>query len=128
TEVVIKREALKLTDPKVYRVSMHLQAARTLPLTAPVDGWVRTVNTKPQQKVVPQAEVVRLDDRRSELLLKRAKAGLQAAQLEKKLAQGKGDADLVALSEARLEGAQADVDIAQMDLDRLVIRAPFQGE
>src|SRR5262245_59484789 len=63
TEVVIKREALKLTDPKVYRVSMHLQPARSLPLTAPIDGWVRTVSTKPQQKVVQQAEAVRLDDR-----------------------------------------------------------------
>lgn len=127
-EVVIKREALKLTDPKVYRVSMHLQAARTLALTAPVDGWIRSVAAKPQQKVVQQGEVIRLDDRRAELVLKRARSGLQAAQLEKKIAQTKADADQVALAEARLEGAQVDVDLAQMDLERFVIRAPFNGE
>lgn len=127
-EVVIKREALKLTDPKAYRVSMQLQAARTVALTAPVDGWVRTVAVKSQQKMNQQGEVIRLDDRRSDLLLKRARAGLQAAQLEKKIAQSKGDADQVSLTEARLEVAQADVDLAQMELDRLIIRAPFNGE
>ena len=36
-EVVIKREVLKLTDPRSYKASMHLEAARTLDLTAPVD-------------------------------------------------------------------------------------------
>jgi RND family efflux transporter MFP subunit len=127
-EVVIKREVLRLTDPKVYRVSMHLQPARSLILTAPIDGYVRGVSAKPQQKLNQQAEAVRLDDRRSELVLKRAKAGLLAAQLEKKIAQGKGDADQVALAEARIEAAQADVELAQLDVDRLVIRAPFNGE
>lgn len=127
-EVVIKREALKLTDPKVYRVSMHLQAVRTLALTAPVDGWVRTVSVKPQQKLTQQAEAVRLDDKRYELLLKRSSAGVQAAVLERKIAQGKNDVDLVALAEARLEGAQADLELAKMELERLVIRAPFNGE
>src|SRR5262249_50446291 len=49
-EVVIKREVLKLTDPRTYRVSMHLEAVRALDLTAPVDGYVRTVTAKPGQK------------------------------------------------------------------------------
>jgi RND family efflux transporter MFP subunit len=127
-EVVIKREALKLTDPKVYRVSLHLQPGRSLVLTAPVDGYVRTVSAKSQQKLNQQSEAFRLDDRRSELLLKRAKAGLEAAKLEKKIAQSKGDMDQQALAEARLEAAQSDVDLAQLELDRLVIRAPFTGE
>src|SRR5438105_3506851 len=35
-EVVIKREALKLTDPRTYKTSMHLEAVKTVDLTAPV--------------------------------------------------------------------------------------------
>src|SRR6516164_2579416 len=48
-EVVIKREALKLTDPRTYSVSMHLDAVRAVELTAPVDGYVRSVSAKPGQ-------------------------------------------------------------------------------
>lgn len=127
-EVVIKREALKLTDPRTYRVSMHLQAARTVELTAPVDGYVRAVAAKPGQKLKVQGEVVRLDDSRAAIVLKRAKANLLAFQIEKKLAQAKNDADLTALADARLEAAQADADLAQFESERLVVRGPFNGE
>lgn len=127
-EVVIKREALKLTDPKVYRASLHLQAARTLVLTAPADGVVRTVTAKPGMKLNQQAETIRLDDSRQSLVLKRAKALLQAAKLEKQISQTKSDSDLTGLAEARLEAAQTDVEIAQLELDGLIVRTPFNGE
>lgn len=127
-EVVIKREALKITDPAVYKATMHLDPARSLELTAPTDGVVRTVSAKPGQKVKQQAEAIRLDDSRAALVLKRAKANLQAAQLEKKLAQAKANADEVALAEARLEAAGAEVDLAQLEADQLIVRAPFNGE
>ncbi len=127
-EVVIKREALKLTDPRSYRVSMHLHALRTVDLTAPVDGYVRAVVAKPGQKLKVQGEVIRLDDSRAAIVLKRAKANLLAFQIEKKLAQAKNDADLTALADARLEAAQADLDLAQFESEKLVIRGPFNGE
>lgn len=127
-EVVIKREALKLTDPRSYRVSMHLDAVRTVELTAPVDGYIRAVPAKAGQKLKVQGEVIRLDDSRAAIILKRAKANLQAFQIEKKLAQAKNDADLTALAEARLEAAQADLDLAQFESERLVVRGPFNGE
>ena len=106
------REALKLTDPKVYRASLHLQAARTLVLTAPADGVVRTITAKPGSKLNQQGETIRLDDHRQTIVLKRAKALLQAAKLEKQIAQTKADNDLTGLAEARLEAAQADVELA----------------
>ena len=127
-EVKIKREALKLTDPRTYKASMHLDAVRTVDLTAPVDGNVRTVTAKPGQKFKAQGETVRLDDARALLVLKRARANLQAAQVEKKLAQAKSDGDLSLLADARLEAAQADLDLAQLEADQLVVRAPFNGE
>src|SRR5579872_4535708 len=127
-EVVIKREALKLTDPRTYKASLHLEAVRTIDLTAPTDGWLRTVSAKAGHKIKEQGEALRLDDSRALLVLKRARANVQAAQVEKKLADGKGDADLVALAEAHLEAAQADLELAQLEADRLVVRGPFNGE
>ena len=127
-EVVIKREALKLTDPRTYSASMHLDAAKTVDLTAPSDGYIRTVSAKPGQKIKAQSEAVRLDDTRAALVLKRARANVQAAQIEKKLAQAKTEADLAALAEARLEAAQADLDLAQAESEMLIVRGPFGGE
>lgn len=127
-EVIIKREVLKLTDPRTYKASMHLDAVRTVELTAPVDAYVRGVSAKPGQKLKVQGEAVRLDDGRAAHVLKRARANLQAAQIEKKLAQAKGDSDVAALADARLEAAQADLDLAQHESDQLVVRSPFNGE
>jgi multidrug efflux pump subunit AcrA (membrane-fusion protein) len=127
-EVVIKREVLKLTDPRSYKASMHLEAVRTLDLTAPVDGYLRTVSAKPGQKLKTQGEVARLDDARAVLFVKRARANVQAAQIERKLAQAKNDADLTALAEARLEAAQADLELAQLEAEQLVVRGSFNGE
>jgi multidrug efflux system membrane fusion protein len=107
---------------------MHLDAVKTVDLTAPVDGYVRGVSAKAGQKIKAQSEAVRLDDSRAALVLKRARANQQAAQIEKKLAQAKNDADLVALAEARLEAAQADLDLAQAESEMLIVRGPFNGE
>ncbi|MGE5194728.1 MAG: efflux RND transporter periplasmic adaptor subunit, partial [Deltaproteobacteria bacterium] len=127
-EVVIKREVLKLTDPRTYKASMHLDAVRNLDLTAPVDGYVRTISVKPGQKLKAQGEAVRLDDARAALVVKRARANVQAAQVEKKLAQAKNDADLTALADARLEAAQAEFDLAHLEAEQLVVRGSFNGE
>jgi multidrug efflux pump subunit AcrA (membrane-fusion protein) len=81
-EVVIKREVLKLTDPRTYRVLMHLEAVRALDLTAPVDGYVRTVTAKPGQKLKTQGEAVRLDDARAALVVKRARAKISWPSLK----------------------------------------------
>lgn len=127
-DVVIRREAIKLTDPQVYRIPLQLSAGKLLELTASADGQVHVVHVKPGQKVAKETEAFRLDDARSTLALRRAKANLQAAKVEKKIAESKKDDDLTALADARLEAAQAEVELAQLDVDRHVIRAPFAGE
>lgn len=127
-DVVIKREALKILDPQAYKVPLQLTSVKKLELIAPADGHIRAVSVKPGQKVSKETETFRLDDSRLSLVLRRAKANLQAAKIEKKLAQAKNDADLSALAEAKLEAAQADLELAQLEVDRQVIRAPFAGE
>lgn len=125
-DVVIKREAIALVDPKTYKVPLRLSPIKSIDLTAPIDGFVRNISIKPAQKATKEAEALRLDDARAALELKRAKANLTAAKIEKKVA--KSDADLIALADAHIEAAQAAVDLAQFDADRLIVRIPFNGE
>jgi membrane fusion protein, multidrug efflux system len=127
-EVVIKRAALSLLDPRTYRASMHLAPARRVDLTAPADGVIRSVAVRPGQKAKQQMEACRLDDARAVLVQKRAKALLAAAEAERKAAEAKGDAGLVALADARRDAAVAEVEIANHDWERLVVRVPFEGD
>jgi RND family efflux transporter MFP subunit len=127
-EVIVKREAIQVIDQREYKAALHLDPIRKVDLVAPSDGTVLTLLVKPGQKVKPQTEAARMDDSRAALLLKRARAELQAMTLEEKIAQSKGDADLAAAATARVEAAKADVELAEQGIDRLVVRAPFSGE
>lgn len=123
--VVIKREALTLIDPKVYRVSLQLRPAREVLLTAPNDGIVRSVSLAPGDRADAQAEALRLDSREEELLLEEAKARYKVAQLEDQRARSQGDAEL---STARLAVAKAALDVAVFRVERNSIRVPFTGQ
>lgn len=127
-EVVIKREAVAIVDPKSYKLGLQLVPIKSLELTAPADGHVKSISAKLGAKILKDAEMVRMDEARSAIVLKRTKAELQAARIEKKRAQAKNDADDVALADAKLEAAQADADLAQLDAERLIVRATFNGE
>jgi RND family efflux transporter MFP subunit len=124
-EVQIAREAIQITPAAQYRRHLSLSPIRTLEVPAPVDGYVRTIAQKLGATPGKESELIRLDDARAQLVLKAAKARLQAAQVEKKLAK---DADQQAMADARIEEAESEVALAQMDSERLIIRAPFAGE
>lgn len=126
-EVVIKREAITIVSSDVYKVPLQLHPGKLLDLTAPLNGVVRSVTAQPGQKLAKEADPIRLDDARPNLILRRAKAQVQAATIERKMAQAKNDSDSIALADARLEAAQADFDLAQSDVNRAIIRAPFAG-
>ncbi|MFM8582616.1 MAG: hypothetical protein ACKOFW_14055, partial [Planctomycetaceae bacterium] len=104
-EVVLRREALDLRDPSEFRIPLSLSANRTVDLVAPVDGIVRVVSATPGSAVRDKAEVIRFDDARAQLVLKRTAALHKAAQVEKQIAQGRGDGPALNLAEARLEAA-----------------------
>ncbi|MFM8582285.1 MAG: efflux RND transporter periplasmic adaptor subunit, partial [Planctomycetaceae bacterium] len=44
------------------------------------------------------------------------------------IALGRGDGPALTLAEARLEAAQAELDLATFDADQLIVRAPFAGD
>ena len=127
-EVVLRREALDLRDPAEFRIPLSLSANRTVELVAPVDGVVRVVSATPGSALRDKAEVIRLDDARAQLILKRTAALHKAAQVEKQIAQGRGDGPALNLADARLEAAQAELELANFDADQLIVRAPFAGD
>ena len=126
--MIIKREALKLIDPQHYKVPMYLAPVRQVNLAAPVASTVQQINIHLGQREGKGAEAFRLDNSYAMLVVRKARANLQAARIEKKLADNKKDADLQALADARIEAAQADVELADLDSQRLVVRMPFTGQ
>ena len=126
--VTIRREAMVLGDPKAQNIPLRTEPAKQLEITAPLDGFVRQVHFKAGDKAQAQSEAIRFDDSRQRLLLERAKANFQAAKIELKIAGAKKDADLTALAEARVEAAQADLKLAEQEVDQLQVKIPFAGE
>ncbi|MBX3437969.1 MAG: biotin/lipoyl-binding protein [Planctomycetaceae bacterium] len=124
SHVVIEREPLLLKPPETYRVSLQLEPARKVELTANTDGVVRSILIPSGAEAREQAEIIRLDSRERLLELDRAKAAFQAAQIEQRAAgQGTGKE----LADARLQIAKVDLDLAQFRLDQTILRAPFGG-
>lgn len=122
-QVIVRREAVQLLPPEGYRVRLALQASKAIDLVAPVDGMVRVISARQGDSVREKTEVIRLDDTRQQLVVKRAEARLKGAQLEKQQA----DAAKSALAEAHLEEAQAELALATYDAEQAVVRAPFGG-
>ena len=126
--IVIKRRALVLEDPRTYQVPLRLEPAKSIALIAPVDGIVQSVHVKPGDQLPSQGDVIRMDDQRTELLIRKAKAEVTARELERKLAQSNGgSADAVALAEANLEAAKAAYDLAELEHQKMIVRGGFAG-
>jgi multidrug efflux pump subunit AcrA (membrane-fusion protein) len=122
-QVIVRREAVQLLPPDGYRVRLSLESAKAVDLVAPCDGIVRVISAREGEAVRDKTEVIRLDDTRQQLVVRRAKARLKAAQAEKQQANGAQ----MAIQEARVEEGEAEVALATYDADQTVIRTPFGG-
>lgn len=125
--VVIHRRMVRLTPPDAYRLAFSLRASRQLTLSAGFEGKVERTAVSQGQKVTPQTELVAIDSKRLELLHRKALAGVQVAEAELRLARIDGNADRIALGEARVELAQADLDLIKFDKNQTSFRAPFEA-
>ncbi len=125
-QIVIKREGVQLIDPQKYRINFSLVPKSRVELVAPADGVIRSITQKAGAKVAGQSEILRLENTRAKLQLDRAKALFKAATLEQK--SGDGSESAKAISDAKLEAAKAELDLAQLVFDQTSIRAPFDGE
>lgn len=122
-QVIVRREAVQLLPPEGYRVRLALESAKAVDLVAPTDGIVRVISGRQGEAVREKTEVIRLDDSRQQLVVRRAKARLKAAQAEKQQASGNQQA----IAEARVEEAEAEVALATYDAEQAVVRTPFGG-
>ena len=126
--VQIKREAMKLIDPKTYHVGLHLEPVESLALAAPMDAVVSSVAVQSGQKVDAQVEVVRLDKTELDLQVERAKADVRATTVELRKAKAGKDADAIELAEARHAATEAILKLAQHRLDRIAVRTPMAAQ
>jgi len=113
---------LELTMPERYQVTEVLEPIRRVTLIAPVDGVIRSIDSRLGSMVGESQEVAQLDRAVASLRLK-----LATAELNEKQALQKSSKPDPEVTKAQLEAAEARVALAQIDLDRCTLRAPFAG-
>jgi len=113
---------LELTMPERYRVTEVLEPIRRVTLVAPADGVIRSMETRLGAMVRESDEVAQLDRTEASVRLKMA-----AAEVKEKQALLKSSKPYLDVYQAQLEAAEARVELAQLELARCTLRAPFAG-
>jgi hypothetical protein len=121
TSATIESVPLDLTMPERYHINSVLEPVRLVSLVAPCDGLVRSLDARPGAMYREGQELAQLDRSEAAARLKIASAELKAKAKEP--ASGTGLEPL----KAQIEAAEARVELAQLELDRLTLRAPFAG-
>jgi len=126
--------SLQIAEPVTRMISVYGQTepARTVEISAETDGRVVAVEAVRGRQVKNGEVIVRLDTRDRRARLAQAEASVNEArtsyeaQLE---LQGEGYVSETQIAEsiAKLETAEAELTRARLDLDYMVIRAPFDG-
>ncbi len=122
TSATIESVPLELTMPERYHVTSVLEPLRRIELIAPADGVVRSLEVRPGATVRETQEMAQLDRAEAMARLKIAQAVVKEKQALLKRS-GSGDA----VDQAQVEAAEARAELAQLELDRLTLRAPFAG-
>ena len=115
--------------PTTYRVVAPARAEGAVQrvIAAPADGFVRTVSVRPGEAVRADDVLVQLEDQ--DLKLEREKWQSEIAQLDKqhREAMSKDDAALIVVAGSKLEQARSQLALAQVQLARSALKAPFDG-
>ncbi len=115
--------------PMPYRVvaSARVEGEAQRVIAAPVDGFVRSVAARPGEAVRAEQVIVQLDDR--DLQLQREKWDSEIAKLDKQYrdALSKDEAAAIVVASSKLEEARTQLELAQRQLERTALRAPFDG-
>lgn len=122
TSARIEAIPLELTMPERYRVIEVLEPIRKVALVAPRDGLIRSIEARLGAVVRDSVEVAQLDRTEAAARLKMA-----IAEQHEKQALLKNNRDSSEVYQAQVEAAEARVELAQLELDRCTLRAPFAG-
>jgi multidrug efflux pump subunit AcrA (membrane-fusion protein) len=120
TSARLEAVPLELTMPEHYQVTEVLEPIRRLTLIAPADGLIRTIEVRVGSTVAESQEVAQMDRTAAALRLKLAMAEVKEKQGELKAANPSAD-----VLRAQIEAGEARVEMAQLELDRCTLRAPF---
>jgi multidrug efflux pump subunit AcrA (membrane-fusion protein) len=108
--------------PDRYQVWSVLEPIRRVTLVAAADGVIRSLDARPGGVVRESQELAQLD--RTEA---NAKLKIASAEMKEKQALLKSNKTYEVIYQAQLEAAQARAELAQIELDRCTLRAPFAG-
>jgi multidrug efflux pump subunit AcrA (membrane-fusion protein) len=122
TAARIESVPLELTMPERYHVSEVLEPIRKVTLVAAADGLIRSTEGRLGEVVRESQEIAQIDRAESAAKLKMA-----TAELHEKQALLKSNKNSSDVYQAQVEAAEARVELAQLDLDRCTLRAPFSG-
>ena len=115
--------------PTTYRVvaPARVEGAVQRVIAAPVDGFVRAVAVRPGELVHADQVMLQLEDQ--DLTLEREKWQSEIAQLDKQYreALSKDEAAQIVVAGSKLEQARTQLDLAQRQLERTQLKAPFDG-
>jgi multidrug efflux pump subunit AcrA (membrane-fusion protein) len=122
TSATIESVPLELTMPETYHVTSVLEPVRRVSLVAPADGIVRSLDAPLGTDVRATQEIAQLDRAEASVKLKMA-----LAEVKEKQALFRSNKNYEEIYKAQLEAAEAKAELAQLELDRLTLRAPFAG-
>ncbi|MEZ5661849.1 MAG: efflux RND transporter periplasmic adaptor subunit [Burkholderiaceae bacterium] len=115
--------------PLPYHVTAdaRIEGASQQVLAAPVAGYIGTVYARPGDHVLAGQPVVELDDR--ELRLETRRWAAELAQIEKRYgdALAREDQTEIAVQQARINQARAQISIIDKQLTRIRLVAPYDG-
>ncbi len=117
---------LSLVFPDRYAVPVVLEPNRKVFLVAANDGILKSVAAPVGSTVREAAEIAQLDRAEATAKARIASANVKEAEAEvEKAKAGTADAGIAA---ARLDAAKGRAELAQLELDRCTLRAPFPGK
>jgi multidrug efflux pump subunit AcrA (membrane-fusion protein) len=122
TAARIESIPLELTMPERYHVAEVLEPIRKVTLVAAGDGLIRAIEGRLGAVVRETEEIAQID--RTEAA---AKLKMATAELHEKQALLKSNKSSSDVYQAQVEAAEARVELAQIELDRCTLRAPFSG-
>lgn len=115
--------------PASFRVAApaHLEGRMQRALAAPADGFIKAAQVRPGDEVVQGQLLAELND--EEFRLERNRRESELVQLQSALgdALGKHDYAQIGVLSAKVQEARADLDLANQQLQRTRIDAPFDG-
>ncbi|MBL6458520.1 HlyD family efflux transporter periplasmic adaptor subunit [Belnapia sp. T6] len=112
-----------------YRVAAHatLEGAVRRAVTAPFDGFLADAAARPGDRVPAGTILARLDEREQRLQRAEQEGRLAESQRQMDEAIGRRDIAAASIAAARRQQAEAELHLAEQNLARASLAAPFDG-